>query len=199
MKLQPLLLLLALPLLLTGCDENDAASIKLRLKDDGAGTLTVSNMSVPGEPTRAEMATTGVAYDKRVELAAATGRFGALSGITVSDITFSAGEGEGGFRFVKITLPQGPNAQWPNTFIPFDERTRIDAAGALDPSGKAKDVGANLKIELELPAPAIGNGLTGKVRGTKASNEGSTATLVVPIQASRAGGEPLVWHLTWQR
>ncbi|MBL8859894.1 MAG: hypothetical protein JNL28_15410 [Planctomycetes bacterium] len=199
MKLHLALLLFALPLVLTGCDENDAVSIKVRLKDDGGGTFTVSNMNLPGEPTRAETATGGVSYDKRIELAAATGRFAALTGVTVSDITFAAGEGEGGFRFVKVTLPQGAGAQWPATFVPFDERTRIDAAGALDPSGKAKDVGANLKIELELPAPAIGNGVTGKARGTKASIEGTKATLVVPIQAARAATEPLVWHLTWQR
>jgi hypothetical protein len=83
--------------------------------------------------------------------------------------------------------------------VPFDERARIDAAGALDPSGKSKDIGSNLKVVVELPAPAIGNGVTGKVRGTKASIEGSTATLIVPIQHARAGTEPLVWHLTWQK
>lgn len=188
-----------LTFLLAGCDENDAVSIKVRLKDDGTGTFTVSGLLLPLEPARVEVATKGVAYDKRVEMSAATGRFTALSAITVADISFSAGEGEGGFRFVKVTLPQGAAAQWPEAFVPFDERTRLDAAGALDPSGKSKDLGSNLKIEFELPAPAIGNGVTGKVRGTKATVEGATATLVVPIQGARGASEPLVWHLTWQK
>lgn len=192
-------LLCVLPCLLTGCDENDAVSIQVRLKDDGSGTLTVAGMTIPGAPTRVETATTGVGFDKRVELSAATGRFTALSGAAVSDITFQAGEGEGGFHYVKVVVPQGAAATWPDTFVPFDERARLDAAGALDPSGKSKDVGSNLKITLELPAPAVGSGVTGKVRGTKASTEGSTATLVIPIQGSRGGLEPLVWHLTWQR
>lgn len=192
-------LLCALPLLLAGCDENDATSIQVRLKDDGGGTLTVSGMLLPPEPARAEKATQGVQFDKRVELSAATGRFETLSGAAVGDITFAAGEGEGGFRFVKVVVPQGAGAAWPDVFVPFDERTRLDAAGALDPSGKSKDVGTNLKITVELPAPAVGNGVTGKVRGTKASIEGSTATLVVPIQAAKSASEPLVWHLTWQR
>jgi len=38
-----------------------------------------------------------------------------------------------------------------------------------------------IKIELELPAAVIGNGLTGKTRGTKVSAEGAIATLVVPL------------------
>jgi hypothetical protein len=192
-------LLVALPLVLSGCDENDAVSIQVRLKDDGTGTLTVCGMLLPTAPARVETASKGVEFDRRVELSAATGRFTALTGAAVADITFSSGEGEGGFRFVKVVVPQGAAAQWPDIFVPFDERARIDAAGALDPSGKSKDIGSNLKIVVELPAPAIGNGVTGKVRGTKASIEGSTATLVVPIQHARAGTEPLVWHLTWQK
>lgn len=192
-------LLLALPLVLSGCDENDAVSIQVRLKDDGSGTFTVSGMVLPTEPARVETASKGVTFDRRVELSAATGHFSALTGASVSDITFSAGEGEGGLHFVRVVLPQGAAAQWPDTFVPFDERARLDAAGALDPSGKSKDVGSNMKIVVELPAPAIGEGATGKVRGTKNSKEGSTATLVVPIQGSRAGTEPLVWHLTWQK
>lgn len=191
-------------LFLAGCDENDAVSVKVRLKDDGSGTLTVSGMVMPTEPSAVERAaaagpTSGLAFDKRVELSAASGRFTALTGISVADIAFASGEGEGGFRFVTVTVPQGNNARWPATFVPFDERTRLDAAGALDPSGKAKDVGQNIKIEIELPAPGVGNGVTGKVRGTKASLEGATATLVVPIQASKGATEPLVWHLTWQK
>lgn len=191
--------LCVLPLVLSGCDENDAVSIQVRLKDDGTGTFTVAGMSLPGGPSRVEAGTQGVSFDRRVELSAATGRFTTLTGASVADITFSAGEGDGGFRYVKVTVPQGADSHWPDTFVPFDERARLDAAGALDPSGKSKDVGSNLKIVVELPAPAIGNGVTGKVRGTKASIEGSTATLVLPIGGSRSGTEPLVWHLTWQR
>jgi hypothetical protein len=199
MKTRLQAVLCVLPLLLSGCDENDAVSIQVRLKDDGSGTLTVSGMLLPTEPAHVETAAKGVTFDRRVELSAATGRFASLTGTSVSDISFSAGEGDGGFRFVKVVLPQGAASQWPDTFVPFDERARIDAAGALDPSGKAKDIGSNMKIVIELPAPAVGNGVTGKVRGTKATAEGSTATLVVPIQGSRAGTEPLVWHLTWQK
>jgi hypothetical protein len=199
MKTRLAALFLALPFVLSGCDENDAVSIQVKLKDDGSGTLTVSGMLLPAEPSKVEAASQGVQFDRRVELSAASGRFTALTGATVADITFNSGEGEGGFRFVKVVVPQGAGAQWPDAFVPFDERARLDAAGALDPSGKSKDIGSNLKVVIELPAPAIGNGVTGKVRATKASIEGSTATLIVPIQNSRAGTEPLVWHLTWQK
>jgi len=197
--LQRLCLLAPLALLLTGCDGDDAVSIRIRLREDGAGTLTSSGILIPADPSRVEAGTRGVDYENRVQMSAAIGRFTALSGVTVSDIGFSSGEGEGGFRFVKVTIPQGAAALWPDVFVPMDETARLKAAGALDPSGKSKDVGATIKIEIELPAPVIGNGVTGKVRGTKASVEGSTATLVVPVVAARGAPEPLVWHLTWQK
>jgi hypothetical protein len=199
MNLARFLFLAPLVLLLAGCDENDAVSIRIRLKEDGTGTMTTSGLLVPPDATRIEGKTQGVTYEKRVQVSGATGHFAALAGVAVADIVFSGGEGEGGFRFVKITLPQGAAAQWPDAFVPLDERTRLDAAGAIDPSGKSKDIGANLKIEIELPAPVVGNGATGKVRGTKNTVEGSIATLIVPIQGSRQANEPLVWHLTWQK
>jgi copper chaperone CopZ len=199
MKTRLKAVLFALPLVLSGCDEDDAVSIQVRLKDDGSGTFTVSGMTIPTEAARVETAAKGVTFDRRVEISAATGRFTTLTGTSVADITFSAGEGDGGFRFVKVIVPQGVASQWPDTFVPFDERARLDAAGALDPSGKSKDIGSNLKVVIELPAPGIGNGVTGKVRGTRVSIDGSTATLLVPIQGSRGGLEPLVWHLTWQK
>lgn len=199
--MNPRHLLLSVPLLLSlaGCDENDAVSIRIRLREDGSGTLTSSGLLVPPEATRIESVSQGVTYDRRVQVSAATGAFTSLDAVTIGDITFKGGEGASGFRFVTVTIPQGPAAQWPDAFIPLDERTRLDAASALDPSGKSKDVGANLKVEIELPAVVIGNGTTGKVRGTKNTDEGGKAMLVVPIQGARAGGEAVVWHLTWQK
>lgn len=187
------------PLMLGACDESDAVSVHLRLRDDFSGTITASGLVGPAGPGRVESASSGANFEDRVEVAAASGRFAALNGLKVGDIAFAAGEAGEGFRFIKVTVPQGAPSQWPNLFVPLDEQARLKAAGALDPSGKSKDVGTSLKIEIELPGAVIGDGVVGKVRGTKSSHEGSIATLIVPLQAARAATEPLVWHLTWQK
>jgi hypothetical protein len=197
LRLLPLCLLALVSL--CACDDDDAVSIRIRLRDDGSGTLMTSGLTVPADATRVEGATKGVQVDKRVQVSAALGRFTALTGVSVADIVFTSGEGEAGFRYLKVTVPQGQAAQWLDSFMPLDERARLDAAAALDPSGKSKDIGATLKIEIEMPATIVGDGATGKVRGTKNSDAGTTATLVVPIQGARAATEPLVWHLTWQK
>jgi hypothetical protein len=192
-------LALLAPLTLGACDESDAVSVHLRLRADFQGTITTSGLVAAAGPNRVESASTGAAFDDRAEVAAASGRFAALNGLKVGDIAFAAGEADEGFRFIKVTLPQGAAAQWPNLFVPLDEAARLKAAGALDPSGKSKDVGTSLKIEIELPGAVIGNGVQGKVRGTKFTSEGAIATLIVPVQAARGATEPLVWHLTWQK
>ena len=61
------------------------------------------------------------------------------------------------------------------------------------------EVGATIKIELELPAAVIGTALTGKTRGTKVSAEGAIATLVIPLDSVAKESDPIVWHLTWSR
>jgi hypothetical protein len=78
-----------------------------------------------------------------------------------------------------------------------DERKGV--AGALDPTGKSESVGTTLKIELELPAAVVGNGVVGKTRGTKVTADGAVATLIVPLDVMAGAGEPLTWHVTWQK
>jgi hypothetical protein len=78
-----------------------------------------------------------------------------------------------------------------------DERKSV--SGALDPTGKSEAVGATLKIEIELPSAVVGNGVVGKTRGTKSTSEGALATLIVPIETMLTPGDPITWHLTWQK
>jgi hypothetical protein len=33
----------------------------------------------------------------------------------------------------------------------------------------------------------------------KLKAEGPTATLIVPVEIATTAGDPIVWHLTWQR
>ena len=89
--------------------------------------------------------------------------------------------------------------RWARAFVPLSSDERQRAASALDPSGRTKDVGATLKLEIELPNVIISDGLLGRARGTKSSKEGERATLVVPLEIATTEGDPIIWHLTWQK
>jgi hypothetical protein len=190
-----LLPLLALP----ACDETDAVAVRIRLRDDLSGTVRTSGLVVPAEGHAVERETQGVTWGTRVDVACASGTFTSVESLRVADIEFAAGIQNEYVGFARVVVPRGEAVRWAKTFVPLDATQRREAAGALDPSGRSVEVGATIKIEVELPAAVIGNGLTGKTRGVKVSAEGAIATLVVPLETIHQGTEPMIWHLTWQR
>ncbi len=140
-----------------------------------------------------------MSWKSRVDLRCATGEFARLSELGLSDATVSAGEGEGGLCFLRLSLPRGPEIHWARELVPLDAAERKSAATAFDPSGQATEVGATVKFEITLPTNVIGNGVTPRPRGTKFKADGNVATLTVPVETALSQGEPIVWHLTWQK
>jgi hypothetical protein len=197
MKLLRAAAALSVLVLASACDEDNAISVRLRLQEDLSGTVITSALAQPVGPGAVEAATAGATFDRQVELRGAKGKFGALEGLRVGDVTFSAGASESGLRWARVEIPTGEAATWPALFVPLDEAARRSAADAFEVASKARDVGTTFKIEIELPSSVVSLGATGKVRGTKSSADGRIATLVVPIQAAKLGKEPLVWQLTW--
>lgn len=192
-------LLLVSLLMLPACDETDAVAVRIRLRDDFSGTVRTSGLVMPAEEGAIQRESQGVTWSNRVDIACSNGTFTSIESLRIADIEFGAGGADQAIGFARVVLPRGEAAKWAKTFVPLDSNQRKEAAGALDPSGRSKEVGATIKIEVELPAAVIGNGLTGKTRGTKVSAEGATATLIVPIDSVASETEPIVWHLTWSR
>ena len=192
-------LLLASLAALPACDETDAVAVRVKLRDDFSGTVRTSGLALPQADGAVEQASEGAVWGSRVEMVCATGTFAEVSKLKVADISFSAGAGGQGIGYAQVSIPRGPDVRWPGAFVPLSEEERKSVAGALDPTGKSEAVGATIKLEFELPSAVVGNGVIGKVRGTKTTAEGPLATIIVPIEAMRAPGDPLVWHLTWQK
>lgn len=199
MKLLPLVSALLLSLLCSACDESDVTAVRLHVNRDLSGTIAASALERAGETTRAPITLGGASWKSRVNLIAATGEFERLGALTISDATLSAGEGEGGLCFLRLALPRGAEVRWARELVPLDARERKEATAAFDSSGALDEVGSTLKFEVTLPSDAIGNGVTGRTRGTKVKAEGKVATLSVPVETALSPGDPIVWHLTWQK
>lgn len=196
-RLTPLLLSTAL--FLSACDETDAVAVRIRLREDFAGTITTSALSIPPAEGLLAQESRGVQWDAHVDVVCASGHFESLSELHLADIAMTAGEAGAGLCYANISLPRGREARWAYVLVPLSADERARSAAALDPSSKSKDVGRTIKIEVTIPATVVANGLTGKTRGVKASDEGAVATLVVPLEVATTAGDPIVWHLTWQK
>jgi hypothetical protein len=191
---------LILPLLaLSACDETDAVSVRVRIHEDLSGTVTTSGLSVPSQETPIQVESQGAVWQSRVAVLCASGRFDQVASLKLSDLSFTSGEGGEGLCFVRVQLPRGDGAKWHRALVPLTADERHEARDALDPSGKSKDAGESIKIEIELPKNVVGNGLIGKTRGVKSSSDGAVATLLVPVETARTAGDSIVWHLTWQK
>lgn len=184
---------------LAACDETDAVAIRIHLHDDFSGQMTTSNVALMPAESQLQQATQGVEWQSRAEILCSAGRFSSLSALKLSDITLSSGDGGDGLAFVRVALPRGEAAKWHKVMIPLSAEERTSAAAALDPENRTKNIASSIKIEIELPSNVVGNGLTGRVRGIKLKDEGATATLIVPLDVAQSAGDPIVWHLTWQR
>jgi hypothetical protein len=198
LRVKPLLVSVVL-LTLAGCDETDAVAVRIKVRDDLSGQVTTSNVAPVAADTPLQQASQGVDWSSRAEIVCSAGKFAALSQLKIADIGISSGDGGEGFAFVRLSLPRGENAQWHKLLVPMSTDERQRAAAALDPSGKTKNVAATIKFEIELPSTVVGNGLFGRARGMKLKAEGPTATLIVPLEIATTAGDPIVWHLTWQR
>jgi hypothetical protein len=193
------LILSVLLLGLAACDETDAVAIRIHLRDDFSGRVTTSNVAMMPAESPLQQASQGVEWQSRAEIQCSAGKFASLGSLKIADIGLSSGDGGEGLAFVRVSLPRGDSAKWYKILIPLSAEERASAAASLDPDGKTKNVASSIKLEIELPGNVVGNGLTGRVRGMKVKDEGATATLVVPLDVAQSPGEPIIWHLTWQR
>lgn len=189
---------LALAFLLSACEEEDAASVRVKLRPGGAGEIHTSCLVQLAEAGPVEARLAGSTARARVGLVASSGAFADIARLGVADISFRAGASDSGLRWLEVTVPQGPDAQWPRLFVPMDDAARLDAVAALGGGEEAKQVGSALKLEIELPASVVSQGLAGeKVRGARGKSEGTTATLMVPVERALKAAAPLSWQITW--
>ena len=174
-------------------------AIRIHLHDDFSGQVTTSNVALMPAESPLQQATQGVEWQSRAEILCSAGRFSSLSALKIAYIALSSGDGGDGLAFVRVSLPRGEAAKWSKVMSPMTAEERASATAALDPENKTKNVASSIKVEIELPGNVVGNGLTGRVRGIKLKDEGATATLIVPLDVAQTAGDPIVWHLTWQR
>ncbi len=183
----------------SGCDETDLVSIRIWLKSDHSGTIATSNLLFPADAGPLERASQGAVWQDRVNVACAAGTFDDLSKLRIEDIVFEAGGTPGGFSFVQVTLPRGPGVRWPGALSPGSTADRERVTKVFDPTGKAKNVGSRIKLEIHLPARVAAHGTPPNAPESEEEIDKERASLLLPLDTALKGNDPLVWHLTWLR
>lgn len=191
--------LLLLPLLtsLIACSDTELVGLHVNLRADGSGVLTSRTLLEPKEAGPAEAKAQGVTWEQRAVLSLSQGSFNAVQALQFGDIRFAGKTGDGEIPRLRVYVPRGPEAAWVKALAP-DQETRRRLAKVQDPSGKTREIGENLLLEIQLPGLVISSGVLPSGRGVEATHERGKATLLVPAQTAIEKGEDLVWDITWR-
>ncbi len=180
---------------LAGCNE-EPLSIRITLDADGSGTIKVISVAAPDQAGAAERGSRGARWSDRVSVSAESGAFADLAQLAVADITFQRAL-DRDMGLLDVIIPLGTHVQWVADLAPLAEADRTRLAGVFDPAGRARSIGASLRIEIELPGRIVSSGAMPGGQGIMASHEGTIATLNVPVGATVQYHDTVRWHVAW--
>lgn len=186
-------------LALSGCDDTDAASVRIKLKPDGGGSIALSNIINPTTPTAPENVTSGsgLTWDGRAGVAVARGNFSDISSLNVGEITFKRTV-TGNQNYLEVVMPRGAGVAWPKLLAGATPADRAMAAKMMLPDEPETKLGTLVKVVIELPAKPLTTAANVSGKGVSASADDKVVTLIVPLTTAMDAGKPLVWVTTWE-
>lgn len=192
-------LLILLASLLTSCSGGELVGVHLTLSKDGSGTITTRALMPSSQTSPAETRAKGVTWDVRAALVSSQGSFDAIGSVSLGDgeVTF-APQLDGDRPGLRVMLQRGPNCKWIEALVP-DEAARKRMAKAYDPSGRTKEIGDVLRIEIAAPGSVITSGVLPTGRGVQADRDGNNAVLLLPVRTALKDGNPFAWDISWLR
>ena len=196
------LALAAVAMLLSACGEDNFGSLRIAVNDDFSGKLLVVRLSDREQLAVSRGDVTAVDWEGAAEVSTAAGSFSNLDELQFGEITFETGRNPKGLRYVRVHLPRGPDVRWPAmlTTTTLEQRAQMQLGAGDTPlsKGSVELLGTTVKLEINLPRPPVGHGVTNPGRGIKESAKRSTVSLVMNVERLLAADEPLTWHVTWE-
>jgi hypothetical protein len=190
----PRLLLWLLPCF-AACSGNEIVGLHLRLQPDGSADLTARALVASPTPSPAEVTGKGVNWGLRAALVHSQGAVAKLADLRFGDDALQFTPRMDANKLT-VRIERSATAGWVTALAP-DKRTREQLAPVVDPSRKVTEVGDALRIEIELPAAAVGSSVLPSARGVEVGRDGRRAWLSIPVATAREPGEALTWDVTW--
>lgn len=192
------LMVSACSLVVAGCDESDAASLRLKInKGASSGEIAASVLSSPGTPTAAEALTSGgVTWGDRAAVTLSRGTFTDIAKLTFGEVHFKFTP-TGSQSILEVFLPRGAAVKWPGLLAGEAEAERARARGVLAADDPDSKLGKTVKITVDVPGKVSGSDSSMPARGLSASYDQGTASFVVPIDLIMQEGAPIRWTIKW--
>lgn len=190
-------LFLFVALALTACSGGELVGVHIDLAADGSGTVTLRALGETRDPTPGETRSGGANWTVRAALVASQGTFDAIGDLRLGDgsLRFSP-QLDGDRPGLRVHLRRGPGTPWIDALAP-DQATRRKLAKAYDPTGRTKEIGDVLRLEIAAPGNIVTSGVLPTGRGVDAGQEGKRAYLLLPVGTASEAGDDFVWDVSW--
>lgn len=179
------------------CSGSELVGIHVTLAADGSGTVTTRSLQRSTAAGPAESRIRGAEWRIRAAVVSSQGAFA-----RITDLAF----GDGEIRFLasnddlprlRVILRRGPDLSWVPTLTP-DAKTRQTLATVHDPTGRTREIGDTIRIEIDLPDTVVASGVQPTVRGVEAAHDRKRAYLSLPVDELLQRGDDLVWDISWK-
>lgn len=190
--------LLSFPLLLlTACSGSELVGVHIAVGKDGSGTITTRSLQPSTAAGPAEALVRGADWKTRAALVSSQGTFRRLSELAFGDGEVRFLSTDEDLPRLRVILRRGPQLAWVAGLTP-GEKDRQDLAKVHDPSGKTREIGDVIRLEVQLPDTVISSGVAPSTRGVEADHERNRAHLLLPVDQLLSRGDDLVWDVTWK-
>ena len=98
---------------------------------------------------------------------------------------------------LRVFVKRHPDLAWVQSLVP-DQATRRDLARVHDPTGKTREIGDAIRLEVQVPDTVVSTGVQPAGRGIDTQHERNVAYLVLPVQNLLEKGDELVWDVSWK-
>jgi hypothetical protein len=193
----PLILAALLTLSLASCSGGELVGVHVSLHKDGSGLVTLRGLFEPTTTGAGEAKAQAVTWTSRAGVTCTQGKFDKINDLQI---------GDGGIRFsaqladdrpnVRVFVRRGPDAAWITALVP-DQSKRQAMAQIYDPTGRTKEIGDVLRLEVSVPGEVFGSDVRPTGRGIEAGNEGKRAYLLIPVRTGLEAGDDLEWTFSW--
>ena len=190
---------LGLVSLFAACSDSELVGIHLKIGKDGTGTLTVRALQESTTPGPGEMRAQGVQWQERAFLVSSQGTFHQVDDIAFGgdELRFKSGSKTDDMPHLRVTVKRRPDLTWVQSLVP-DQQRRRDLARVHDPTGKTREIGDAIRLEVMVPDTVVSTGVQPAGRGIDAQHERNVAYLVLPVQNLLEKGDDLVWDVSWK-
>jgi hypothetical protein len=193
---------LALACLFAACSDSELVGIHLKIAKDGSGTLTVRALQSSTTPGPGEMRAQGVQWQARAFLVSSQGAFHQVDDVAFGkdkdELRFKWGSKADDMPHLRVFVKRSPDLTWVQSLVPGDQAIRRDLARVHDPTGKTREIGEAIRLEVQVPDTVVSTGVQPAGRGIDTQHERNVAYLVLPVQNLLEKGDELVWDVSWK-